>query len=1147
MQAVSLRDRFELQEGRVFLNPMQALVRMALTQAQLDRAAGLNTAGFISGYRGSPLGGLDKALWAESRLLDDAGITFQPGLNEDLAATAVWGSQLTGIDANRSVDGVFGLWYGKGPGVDRSMDALKHANMAGTSRYGGALAIAGDDHGAFSSSLAHQSDHVLIGAAMPLLYPSTLEELIDFGVRGWAMSRFSGCWVGIKLVSEIAETSRVTAVGLARHQLNSIGPQPDSELRWPDPPLDMERRLIEVRLPAVQDFIGSNSFDKVFWRRDASRLGIVAAGKSWLDVREALALLGINEEHAQRSGLALLKPGLIWPLDAAGARQFALGLQELLVVEEKRTILEDQLTSLLYGKAGAPSILGERDTDGTALIPVAGDLQAVDLALTIGGWLARHNALNDAAKTRLEALREETAPKASEPAAPDPRRPFYCAGCPHNTSTRVPTGATAMAGIGCHGMASWIPSRSIVSMTHMGGEGMHWLGRAPFTTEKHIFQNVGDGTYAHSASLNIRAAVAAGVTMTFKILYNEAVAMTGGQEVEGGLTVSQICNLLLAENVTSVTVVTDDVSRFDADPLPKPVTLLPREDLDRVQEELQVTPGVTVLVYAQGCAAEKRRKRKRQLIPDPAVRVMINDLVCEGCGDCSRKSNCVAVQPLETPLGRKRRINQSACNKDLSCLGGFCPSFVSFEGGDYAPQAHTVDETWRASLPAPQTGERGDVFSIAMAGIGGSGVVSAAAIVGMAAHLDGLLASVLDVTGLAQKNGAVYSHIRISDTADRLASGRIPAATANLVLGFDMIAAASEGATRAMHESRTSTFLNAVFTPSAHFIDDGDQDFKEDQLQQRLRGRSKNFEIIDAGGLAERALGDQIYSNLVLLGAAWQSGNVPLTHEALETAITLNGAAVEKSLLAFDMGRLAVADPSRFDTLCQGSARTGETAETDVQAIIERRADFLRDYQDEAYSQRYRALVAGVANADAGFPERNNTLTRAMAQALFKHMAIKDEYEVARLYAETDFLSRAQKDFRGTKPRPVFHLAPPLISRKDPVTGELQKRRFGSWVLPAFRVLAKMKRVRGTAFDVFGRTEERRWERELLARLIDDIEAMLPSLNRDNYNDALRYAELILDIKGFGHVKKANGDRIEPQLAELRDRVRATVVREYAA
>ena len=825
-QAVSLRDRYEVQQGLVFLNPMQALVRLALTQARLDADAGLATAGFISGYRGSPLGGFDKALWSESRLLDDARITFTSGLNEDLAATSVWGSQLTGIDPKRTVDGVFGLWYGKGPGVDRSMDALKHANMAGTSRYGGVLAVAGDDHGAFSSSLAHQSDHMFIGAAMPVVYPATLEELIDFGIRGWALSRFSGCWVGVKLVSEIAETSRVTPVGLERHRLHPVDSQPDVEVRWPDPPLDMERRLIEVRLPAVQQFSAVNSFDKVFWRDERSRLGIVAAGKSWLDVCESLSLLGIGEDEAREIGLALLKPGLIWPLDAAGLCRFALGLRELLVVEEKRSVIENQVTSLLYGKAGAPSILGERDATGEVLIPVTGDIQAVDLAISIGDWLAAKGALSNTSVSLLAGLRARRQPQHGDALpAPEPRRPFYCAGCPHNTSTRVPEGSQAMAGIGCHGMAAWIPSRAIVSMTHMGGEGMHWLGRAPFTDEPHIFQNLGDGTYAHSASLNIRAAVAANVTMTFKILYNEAVAMTGGQAVEGALTVNQICDLVLAERVADVAVVTDDPARFDAAPLPKQVTLLPREELDALQERFKETPGVTVLIYAQGCAAEKRRKRKRKQIADPAVRVMINEQVCEGCGDCGRKSNCVAVQPLETPFGRKRRINQSACNKDLSCLRGFCPSFVSFEGGEYAPQARVIDEQWREDLPVPRRRELGDVFNIAMAGIGGGGVVSVAAIVGMAAHIEGLRASILDVTGLAQKNGAVYSHIRLSAAAERLASGRIPEATANVVLGFDLIAAAGEGAARAMHDSCTSTYLNGVFTPSAHFIDDGDQDF----------------------------------------------------------------------------------------------------------------------------------------------------------------------------------------------------------------------------------------------------------------------------------------------------------------------------------
>lgn len=1148
MQAVSLRDRYEQQEGMVFLNPMQALVRLALTQAQLDAAAGRNTAGFISGYRGSPLGGLDKALWSEAELLDKSRISFMPGLNEDLAATAVWGSQLAGIDPKRNVDGVFGLWYGKGPGVDRSMDALKHASMAGTSRFGGVLAVAGDDHGAFSSSLAHQSDHMFIGAGMPTLYPATLEELIDFGIRGWALSRFTGCWVGIKLVSEVAETSRITPVGLERHQVRLPPFEPDGEVRWPDPPVQMERRLLEIRHPAVQQFSALNSFDRELWRSGDSRLGIVAPGKSWLDVREALALLGIGEAEAGKAGLALYKPGLIWPLDTARLRAFALGLHELLIVEEKRPVIEDQVTRLLYGKADAPGIVGKRDAEDQPVIREAGDLQAGELAITIGDWLAGKGALSERAHTRLAELRARAQPREQEIPAPAPRKPFYCSGCPHNTSTRVPEGSQAMAGIGCHGMASWIPSRSIVSMTHMGGEGMHWLGRAPFTSEPHIFQNVGDGTYAHSASLNIRAAVAARATMTFKILYNEAVAMTGGQPVEGGLSVGQICELVLAERVAEVVVVTDDVDRFDSEPLPRSVTLLPREELDRVQEQLKETPGVTVLIYAQGCAAEKRRKRKRKQLEDPPVRVMINDLVCEGCGDCGRKSNCVAIQPLETPLGRKRRINQSACNKDVSCVRGFCPSFVSFEGGEYVPQqAESLDERWRSDLPVPDCHELEEVFSIALAGIGGGGVVSVAAIMGMAAHIEGLQASVLDVTGLAQKNGAVYSHIRLSRDAERLAAGRIPEATADVVLGFDLIAAASDGAAKAMFEGRTRTFLNSVFTPSADFIDDGDQAFGEARLQQRLRERSQTLDIVDAGRLAEQLLGEQIFSNLILLGAAWQNAVVPLSDDALRTAITLNGAAVEKSLLAFDLGRLAVADPARLDEL-GGESRKPEPAHApnDTQALIDHRAGFLEQYQNAAYAETYRSLLTEIAEADRHFPDRRQALTRSAAKAVFKHMAIKDEYEVARLYAETDFLSQAKANFRG-RARPVFHLAPPLLSKKDPVTGELLKRRFGGWVLPAFRLLARFRSLRETPLDIFGRTAERRWERALRARVIDDLRSMLPALSEASYEGAVRYAELALEIKGFGHVKKANGDRIEPQLAQCLEQVLSATAEPRAA
>ncbi|MEM9751639.1 MAG: indolepyruvate ferredoxin oxidoreductase family protein, partial [Pseudomonadota bacterium] len=764
------------------------------------------------------------------------------------------------------------------------MDALKHANAAGVSRYGGVVAVAGDDHGAFSSSLAHQSDHMFIGAAIPILYPATLQDVVDFGVYGWAMSRFTGCWIGLKLVSEVAETSRVIEVSRDRHVFASPSPAPDVQIRWPDPPLGMEQRLLQARLPAVAAFSSANPIDKIEWKTPSSELGVIAAGKTYLDIREALNLLGIGERQARRLGLAIYKPGLIWPLNTSKLHDFTSGLRALYVIEEKRPVLWDQVITSLYGRASAPDVVGAASAGGPWATPDCGVLNPTTLAQQIGRWLLSHAPDQEELRRRLADIATRTAGPAQDETPPPPRLPFYCAGCPHNTGTSVPEGATAMAGIGCHGMAAWIPSRNIESMTHMGGEGMHWLGRAPFTEKRHIFQNVGDGTYAHSASLNIRAAVAAGANITFKILYNEAVAMTGGQPVEAGLSVAQICELVQAEDVAKVCVVTDDMERF-RDGLPAGVRLAPRTELEIIQRDLQETQGVSVLVYAQGCAAEKRRKRKRGLVEDPAVRVMINEMVCEGCGDCGRKSNCVAIQPLETEYGRKRTINQSACNKDVSCVRGFCPSFITIEGGVYTPARQALDESWRSGLPLPASLDLRGVANIAMAGVGGTGVVTVAAIVGMAAHISGYYASVLDVTGLAQKNGAVFSHIRFGADKSALMSARIPAGAADVILGFDLVAAAGDAGVGIMHRSRTKCFVNSLFTPSADFISDADGDFRIESMRKRLDMRSSELLLIDAGAIAERTLGDAIFANLLLLGAAWQSGAVPLSLDALDAAI----------------------------------------------------------------------------------------------------------------------------------------------------------------------------------------------------------------------------------------------------------------------
>ncbi len=1155
----TLEDRYRLDKGRVYLTGIQALVRLPMMQKQRDAAAGLNTGGFISGYRGSPLGMYDNALWGAKRYLKEHNIHFQPGLNEDLAATSVWGTQQVNLFPGATVDGVFSIWYGKGPGVDRSMDVLKHGNAAGTSPHGGVIALAGDDHGCQSSTLPHQSEQVFSAAMIPVVNPATVQEYLDFGILGFALSRYSGCWIGFKAISETVESGasvwvdpeRIKVVMPTDFQL----PPGGLGIRNPDPPLEAERRLHGPKMAAVAAFVRANGFDRMVIDPPQARIGIMTTGKAYLDTRQALEDLGIDEARARALGIRLYKVGVTWPLEAEGARRFAEGLQEVIVVEEKRSNLEDQLVRILYNMPAdrRPLVIGKADETGRIILPSEGELTPTGVALVIAGRLMKHGGESPELRQRLARLEA----KEKLLGAPPPkvaRTPFFCSGCPHNTSTRVPEGSRAMAGIGCHGMAIWMPERRTSLISHMGGEGVSWIGQAPFTSDKHIFQNLGDGTYYHSGLMAIRQAAAAGVNITYKILYNDAVAMTGGQPHDGPLTVPEITRQVEAEGARRIVVVTDEPDKYPLNAgFAHGVTIRHRDELDAVQRELRDIPGLTVLVYDQTCAAEKRRRRKRGTFPDPAKRVFINDAVCEGCGDCSDNSNCVSVKPLETELGRKRQIDQSNCNKDFSCVNGFCPSFVSVHGGgvrkEKRPALKVVQDDPFAALPMPTLRPLDEAFGILVTGIGGTGVITVGALIGMAAHLEGKGCTVLDFTGLAQKNGAVMSHIRLAPRPEDLHAVRIAAGGANLVLGCDMVVAAAPAALSRIEPGITKAVINGYMQPVAAFVLNGDMDLGAESMMKSIRDAAGDdaTTFVDGTGLATAILGDSIATNLFMLGYAWQKGLVPLSLEALERAIELNGVAVDTSKRTFAWGRLAAHNLSAVQAAAKPTLRVEKPVARTLPEIVGKRVELLTAYQDKAYAERYRAFVDKGAKIEKEKARGRSGLAEAVAKSLYKLMAYKDEYEVGRLYSDGDFRKKLAAQFEGDYTL-RFHLAPPLFADRDPTTGQLRKREYGSWILPMFRMLAAMKKVRGTAFDVFGYTEERRMERRLIGEYEATVDTLLATLDQNNHAMAVQIAALPESMRGFGHIKeknvKAAKEREKTLLAAYADPARQSIAAE---
>ena len=1128
---VSLDDKYTLDKGRVFLTGTQALIRLLILQRQRDQLAGLNTAGYVSGYRGSPLGGLDQGLWKAEKHLAEHHIKFHPGVNEDMAATAVWGTQQVNLYPDALFDGVFAMWYGKGPGVDRSGDVFKHANYAGTSQHGGVLVLAGDDHAAKSSTIPHQSDHAFSAALIPVLYPSSVQEILDLGLHGWAMSRYSGCWVAFKCVADTVESSASVSIDPDRLQIvtpTDFPLPPDGlNIRWPDPFLVQEARMHDYKIYAALHYARVNQLNKVVIDSPRARFGIATSGKSYLDVRQALDDLGIDDAHAAELGIRLFKIAMPWPLEPESVRHFAEGLDEILVVEEKRQIVEYQLKEQLYNwrEDVRPRVVGKFDEKGEWvrphgdwLLPANGELTPAMIARVIAARIARFHT-SERIRQRVAFIDAKEAALA-RPRIAIARTPYFCSGCPHNTSTKVPEGSRAMAGIGCHFMSVWM-DRNTSTFTHMGGEGVPWVGQAPFTNTRHVFANLGDGTYFHSGILAIRAAIAAKVNITYKILYNDAVAMTGGQPHDGMVSPLQIARQVAAEGVRKVVVVTDEPEKYSPSPFGSDVSVHHRAELDEVQRRMRDVEGTTVIIYDQTCAAEKRRRRKRGLLPDPAKRIFINELVCEGCGDCGVQSNCVSIVPLETEFGRKRAIDQSSCNKDYSCVNGFCPSFVSVEGGQLKKPAKASLEAW-PELPDPSLPAIGEPYGILVTGIGGTGVVTIGAILGMAAHLEGKGASVLDMAGLAQKNGAVLSHVRIAKSPDALHATRIAAGDADLVLACDILVGAGYEAVAKMQQGRTHAVVNTALAMPADFTRNPDLQFPLGSMEQEIRDAVgvDAVEFIDATRLALGLMGDSIATNLLMVGYAYQKGLLPVSAAAIIRSIELNGAAVESNKKSFQWGRLAAVDRAKVSaaaTPAQAPPASQKLSES-LDETIARRVEFLTAYQDAAYAKRYSDLVALVRQTESARMPNSTVLTAAVARYWFKLLAIKDEYEVARLYSDGEFRKRLEAQFEGDYTL-KFHLAPPLWAKPDPITGHVAKREYGPWMMKAFGVLARMKGLRGTALDVFSFSAERRLERKLIRDYATLVDELLAKLAPHNHALAVELASIPEDIRGYGHVK----------------------------
>ncbi len=1127
LAAVSLDDKWDLMCGRVMLNGVQAIARVLLAQRRSDERAGLRTAGYISGYRGSPLGNVDTMLWSIGKRLEASDIRFVPGVNEDMAATAVRGTQQLDAVPGALYDGVFAAWYGKGPGVDRSGDALKHGNFAGAHKNGGVVIFYGDDHGGKSSSIAHHSEQAMAAAFIPSLYPANAREIIEFGQFAYAMSRYSGSWIGLKLVNEVAEQTATIDIDLDAFAPNlpepaELPPEGVHARTGAFGPLREEQIVSDYRLPLVESFVRSNPIDRTEFLAERPKLGLVTAGKSYADTRQALSLLDLDDERAAALGLSLFKVGCIWPLEPTKLRAFCSHQRRIFVIEEKKAFIEPQLAAILVNEETRPTLVGKRDENGVALLPLASQLEPVRIALTILDQLVRAGvSIPQALSARASAL--EGLLESGGEVIPLPRRsPYFCSGCPHNRSTRIPEGSTSMTGIGCHTMVNFVRPTEALLPTHMGGEGGNWMGLAPFTGTKHIFQNMGDGTYYHSGLLAIRAAVASGVNITYKILYNDAVAMTGGQPVDGPISVGEIIHQVRHEGVARIVLLSDDPERHRGNPdIPNDIRIGHRDQLDTVQRELRDVPGCTILVYEQTCAAEKRRRRKRGQYPDPPKRLFISEEVCEGCGDCSVQSTCVSLVPIETDFGTKRRIDQSSCNKDYSCLNGFCPSFVTvYDAKPRKPEAVTIDSAVLASLPpAPRRPIASSGFGMMVAGIGGTGVITVGAILGMAAHMEGLAASLFDMTGLAQKNGAVFSHVRIAARPDVLHAQKLGRGEADVLLAFDLVAALADDAAATLAFERTEAVVNADIAPTVAFQFDREASVDAHLLAKRLARKvdSSRIDTVGATRLAETLLGDPLGANLFLVGVAAQRGMLPVGTDAIEQAIRLNGTAVAFNLSAFALGRLFVADRARLESMAVRPQR--ELTRT-LDDIIARQKAHLCAYQDERLARRYQNLVMRVREKETALAGDSEDLTMAVARTYARLLSYKDEYEVARLLSGAALKASIEAAFEPGA-RLEFNLAPPILGGA-PVNGRPRKRAFSArWMLPLLKLLASGRKLRGTPFDIFARTAERRSERQLIADYELLVERVLAQLTPVNRRAAAALLSLASEIRGYGPVKEA--------------------------
>jgi indolepyruvate ferredoxin oxidoreductase len=1152
LEQVTLDDKYTLDHGHAFMSGVQALVRLPMLQRKRDVAAGLNTAGFISGYRGSPLGGYDQALWAAKKHLAANHVVFQPGVNEELGATAVWGTQQLDLYPEKNnYDGVFGIWYGKGPGVDRSIDVFKHANMAGTSRHGGVIAIAADDHVAKSSTAPHQSDHVFKAAGLPTFFPSDVQGILDMGLHAFAMSRYAGLWTGMKTIQEVVESSSSVVVDPGRVKIvvptDFDMPPGGLHIRWPDAPLEQEARLMDHKWYAALAYVRANKLNHNVISSPQDKFGIIASGKAYNDTRQALADLGLDDATCRAIGIRLHKVNVVWPLDATITRDFALGLQEILVVEEKRQVIEYQIKEELYNWRPdvRPNVLGKFDQpDGDHsggewsrsnpsdmwLLRAKADLTPAIVAKAIARRLIKLGlapAGSDVAARmdrRIAVIEAREKALAEMPSGGAERAPWFCSGCPHNTSTRVPEGSRAVAGIGCHYMAVWM-DRATTTFSQMGGEGVSWVGQQPFTKDKHIFANLGDGTYFHSGILAIRQSIASGVNITYKVLYNDAVAMTGGQRVgerAEGHSVLQIMNSLVSEGVKKLVIVTDQTEKYGGVALAGGVTVHHRDELDALQRQFRDIEGTTVILYDQTCATEKRRRRKRGTLATPDKRVVINELVCEGCGDCGEQSNCLSVEPVETEFGRKRRINQNSCNLDYSCVKGFCPSFVTVEGGTLKKKTRSqasVSGDGLRPLPDPVLPVAEQAWGIVVGGVGGTGVITIGQLLGMAAHLEGKGIVTQDAGGLAQKGGATWSHIQIANRPDAIFTTKVDTAKADLIIACDSIVGASRYTLSAMQAGRTYVALNTHATPTAAFVHDADWQFPASQCESAIK-QSVGEALVgafDAEQAAVALVGDAIYTNPLLLGYAWQQGRVPLSHPSLMRAMELNGVQVDNNKAAFEWGRRCAHDLASVQSLFKTAQVIEFIKKPSLDELIAKRVDFLTGYQNAAYAADYKAFVEKVRSAESKLGSTTQ-FSEAVARYLFKLMAYKDEYEVARLHTDSGFTQKIADMFDG-EVKIVHHLAPPMIAKRN-AKGELIKQPFGPWMRIAFQWLARMKVLRGSALDPFGRSAERQTERALIGEYRDSIDELLATLSADKLPLAVQIARIPEEIRGYGHVKE---------------------------